>query len=327
MSVHFQDYYKLLGVSRSASQDEIQKAYRKLARKYHPDINKSPEAEEKFKEVNEAYEVLKDPEKRGRYDSLGKGWQGGQEFRPPPNFEDLFGAHFGGQQKGPAGMGASGSGFSDFFDLLFGAGGGFEGFSGKQFGGKSHPSKGPNIEAEIIVSLDDAYRGATKAISFDVVENTPMGPGKRERKNYKVRIPPGTADGGVIRLAGQGGKGRSGTAPGDLLLKVRVAQDPRFRVQGKDLETTLKISPWEAALGSKLDVPTLNGNVKLSIPAGSQSGQRLRLKDKGMPGKGNTAGDLFVRLQVLVPKKLSAEERDLMQKLQKTSTFDPRKVE
>ncbi|RMG41106.1 MAG: J domain-containing protein [Candidatus Dadabacteria bacterium] len=339
--VQYQDYYSTLGVSRSASQDEIKKAYKKLARKYHPDINKEKDAEAKFKEINEAYEVLGDPEKRKLYDSLGSNWKAGQEFKPPPGFEELFKQHMGGAGRGgtfraspgggfsfefsgsPGGMG----GFSDFFSSIFGGLGGFGGaddLNGSFFQQRAQrPQKGQSVEAEITVSLEDAYRGATRQIALDFVSESANGQRIRTPKKFKVKIPPGTKDGSVIRLKGQGAEGSAG--PGDLLLKVKIAPHPRYKLSGSDIITTVPITPWEAALGGKINVQTLAGEVAVSVPAGSQSGQKLRLRGKGMPKKGGGHGDLLIELKIAVPKKLSAKERELFEKLSKESSFDPRK--
>lgn len=325
MSVEFQDYYEILGVTRKATQSEIQKAYRKLARKFHPDVNKEAGAEEKFKKLTEAYEVLKDSEKRAKYDALGANWKNGQEFRPPPDFGDIFGGGYtqGGFTNGGTTFG--GGGFSDFFDMLFGAGGsGFEGF--RAGGGPS--GRGPgrarvnnDLEAELSVTLAEALQGTSKTITLEVMD--PASGGVGERKNYKVKIPAGTEDGSIIRLSGQGRKMPDGSS-GDLRLRIRIAPDGRFTVAGKNILTELPISPWEAALGGSVDAPLPTGKVKLNIPKGSQSGQKLRLKGKGFKGKGGASGDVIVTLKVAVPKSLTSDEERLMRELASTSRFDPR---
>lgn len=334
MAVKFQDYYQTLGVSRNASQDEIHNAYRKLARKFHPDINKDAGAEEKFKQIGEAYEVLKDPEKRKRYDMLGSNWKAGQDFTPPPGWENV---HFDFQT---GGGGASGfrfrngglGGFSDFFKTFFGGMGGGMDFDMGDFetaagGSRAGPGtmRGQDHEAEITISLEDAYRGARRAITLQVAEPDGAGGLRHSARNYEVKIPPGIKDGGRIRLAGQGAKGMGGAPAGDLYLRVRIAPHPTFRVRGHDLEMDLKIAPWEAALGAKADVPTLDGPVTMTIPPGVQSGQRMRLKEKGLPKKGDARGDLYAVIQVAIPKDLSDKERELFEQLRDTSSFTPRK--
>ena len=325
MSIEYKDYYQILGVAREASQDEIQKAFRKLARKYHPDVSKEKGAEERFKEVNEAYEVLRDPEKRQRYDALGSNWQAGQEFRPPPGFVQIFAGFTGG---GGGARRARGShpgmeGFSSFFDTLFGGagvGGESELFGSNVFGGRggARPRKGRDVTGEITISLQEAYHGVTRQVAL---EDAAGGGSKR---TYRVRLQPGTPDGAMIRLSGKGEAGSQGGSSGDLLLKVRVAPDPRFTCSGHDLYTVLPIAPWEAALGAKIDVATLTAAVILSVPPGAQSGQRLRLKEKGMPKKGGGFGDLLVELKIVVPKVLSERERELFSELRNSSTFNPR---
>ncbi len=315
----FQDYYETLGITRTATEDEITKAYRKLARKFHPDLNKEKGAEDKFKKINEAHEVLSDPEKRKRYDALGANWQAGQDFRPPPNWEEMFGGAAQRHRRGGNGQGATfsfgsgGGGFSDFFDAIFGDLGGMEGFE-NQARFNQQEQQQSNIEAELEVALEDAYRGATRTISF-------RAPGEGD-KSYKVKIPAGTTEGTVIRLTGQGYKTRKGA--GDLMIKVKIAPHPRYKIEGSNLTMDLPVAPWEAALGGKVEVETLDGRINLNIPAGSQSGQRLRLKGKGLPLKGGGRGDLYTELRVMVPKQLSGDERDLMEKLRAASTFNPR---
>jgi len=337
VSVNYQDYYKVLGVERNASQDDIQKAYRKLARKYHPDINKEKGAEDKFKLLNEANEVLKDPEKRRLYDSLGSNWKAGQEFKPPPGYEEMF-KSFG---QGGAGrrqqggvqfdFGGGGGGFSDFFSAIFGGGtGGFGGPDledlfgpGASSGGRA-AHQGQTLTADITIPLEDAFNSATRNITLQLQEVQPNGRSRVIPRTYAVTIPPGTKEGSSIRLAGQGAKGSRGGA-GDILFKVHFAPHPRFSADGFDLVSPLKISPWEAVLGAKVEVQTLSGAVKLAIPAGSQSGQKLRLKSKGLPIDKNSRGDMFVELKIVVPDTLSAAERELFEKLSKESHFNPRR--
>lgn len=321
MSVQFQDYYSVLGVPRDASREDIQRAYRKLARKYHPDVNKTTEAEEKFKAVGEAYEVLKDPEKRQRYDTLGANWKAGQDFQPPPGWEQMFTGGGRGGQARTFSFGGGAEGFSDFFSMLFGGGGfGSQAFQGGEPQG-SWSAAGESHEAEITLSLEDAYRGGSKRISLEHRDES----GTPRVKSYQVRIPPGVTDGATIRLAGQGAPGLGGGPAGDLLLRVRIAPHPRFRLLGQNILSALALTPWEAALGAKVQTETLDGPVTLNIPGGSQSGQQLRLKGKGFPDRSSgTRGDMLVELVVQVPRKLNEKERELFGELAKVSSFNPR---
>lgn len=320
--VEYKDYYATLGVDRSADKEAISRAYRKLARKYHPDLNKAPEAEEKFKEISEAYEVLKDPEKRRRYDQLGARWKEGQDFQPPPGW------HFHYEQ-GPrpsgGGFSFSGEGFSDFFESLFG--GAFQQRGAAMGGGGTFARQGPpaDHEATLRISLEDAYRGASMSIVLESEEG--QGPGgagdAAGPRRLEVKIPSGILPGQRIRLAGQGARTGDGRR-GDLYLRVEVEPHRRFRLEGRDLYTDLALSPWEAALGSQVPVPSLDGSVTLTVPRGTQSGQKLRLKGKGMPNPKGSAGDLYVTAQIKVPKKLSDRERELYEALREASGFDPR---
>ncbi|HEX5712695.1 MAG TPA: DnaJ C-terminal domain-containing protein [Solirubrobacterales bacterium] len=299
MAVGFRDYYEVLGVPRGASDEEIRSAYRKLAREYHPDVNKDPGAEDRFKEVSEAYEVLRDPEKREQYERLGANWKAG---------EDVSGASgFGGGFGGGDGQGfGDGAGFSDFFESFFGgrrgASGGFEGFS----------MRGGDQEATIEVALEEAARGGKQKISL------------ADGRDFEVQIPPGVRDGQKIRLAGQGGEGASGGPAGDLYLRVRIKRHPRFRREDDDLVVEIPVAPWEAALGATVPVPTLNGSARVKVPAGSSSGRRLRLRGEGMPGPGGRKGDLYASVRVVVPKALGKRERELFEELAAVSRFDPR---
>jgi curved DNA-binding protein len=329
VAIKFQDYYETLGVSRDASQEEIQKAYRKLARKYHPDVNKDKGAEEKFKKLNEANEVLKDPQKRKQYDALGANWKAGQEFRPPPGWD---GGHFagGGGHAQQFDMG----GFSDFFEAFFGnVGAGRSGSSrsfnfdlGDQGGFGGMPEEKPqSSEAMLTISLEDAYHGATKEISLESIEYDRSGQPRSQIKSYRVKIPVGTTEGSIIRMTGQGAKTPQGKAA-DLLLKIKIAAHPYFRVSGHDVTTDLRLSPWEAALGAKVSVHTLDGEIKLNVPPGTQGGQRLRLKGKGLKSSGKDAGDMYAEVKILVPEKLSTTERELLEKLARVSEFNPREA-
>lgn len=296
MAVGFRDYYEVLGVPRGASDEEIRSAYRKLAREYHPDVNKDPGAEDRFKEVSEAYEVLRDPEKREKYERLGASWKAG---------EDVSGASGFGGNGGGFGAGDS-AGFSDFFESFFGArrGGsrGFEGFS----------MRGGDQEATIEVTLEEAARGGKQRISL------------ADGRDFEVRIPPGVRDGQKIRLAGQGGEGASGGPAGDLYLRVRIKRHPRFRREDDDLVVEVPVAPWEAALGATVPVPTLDGSARVKVPAGSSSGRRLRLRGEGMPGPGGRKGDLYASVRIVVPKALEKRERELFEELAAVSRFDPR---
>jgi curved DNA-binding protein len=311
----FRDYYETLGVPRDASTDDIRKAHRKLARQYHPDVNKEPGAEDRFKEISEAYEVLRDPEKRERYDRFGR--TGGQGFDPRGGggggggFDPRaagFDFDFGG---GGGGGGGGESGFSDFFEGLFGRGGrrggsGFEGFQGFSM-------RGADQEAVLELSLEEAAHGGRRRLS--------LGDGR----DFEVNIPAGVVDGQRIRLAGEGGQGDGGA--GDLLLRVRLRPHPRFRLEGRDLYTELPVAPWEAALGAEVSVPTLEGGAKVRVPPGSSSGRKLRLRGQGFPGPGGDsakAGDLYATVEIHVPKTLSDRERELFEELAEVSDFDPR---
>ena len=311
MSVSYKDYYKLLGVEREAKAEEISKAYKKLARKYHPDLNPGDkQAEEKFKEINEAYEVLKDPEKRKLYHQLGPNWQHGQQFQGEPGYENV---HFTFNGKS-----FDGSGFSDFFETLFGgaAAGGGRGanFGPDPFGGfSSRPRRGRDVEAELPLSLEEASSGGRRTVTLHM----PQGP-----KTLEVIVPAGIREGAKLRLAGQGDPARGGT-PGDLFLRVRYLPHRQYKVEGENLHCDVALAPWEAVLGAKVAVPTLEGQVELNIPAGSSSGRKFRLRGKGL-GSGVNRGDLLARVMIKVPAQLSAEERELWQKLADVSSFKAR---
>jgi curved DNA-binding protein len=321
MAVAFRDYYDALGVSRDASEEDIRRAYRKLARQYHPDVNKDEGAEDRFKAISEAYEVLRDPEKRQAYDRFGENWKAGQDVSGAQGFDGFEG--FGGPGGGGGGgfrdvqfdFGGGGPGggadFSDFFDGLFGgarrrpgaggrrgAGGGFDGFS----------TRGSDSEAVLELSLEEAARGGKRRIT--------LGDGR----DYEVTIPAGVKDGQRIRLAGEGSPGIGGGPPGDLYLRVRLKPDPRFRVEGRDLYTDLPVTPSEAALGASVEVPTLTGRARVNVPAGSSCGRRLRLRGEGLGD-----GDLYASVKIEVPKRLTKQERELYERLAEVSKFDPRK--
>ncbi len=269
------DFYRILGVPKSAGQDEIQQAYRRLARKHHPDVNKAPEAEERFKDISEAYSVLSDPEQRARYDAPD--FRGVPEETPFTDFEDLFGGMFGGRRAGPV--------------------------------------PGADQESEVVISVEEAFRGTRRKLTF-------TGPGGT--RSVEVTIPPGVTDGQRIRLAGQGGHGGAGAPPGDLYLSVRIASDSRYRVEGRDIHVYLPLAPWEAALGTRVSIDTPGGEAKVTVPPGTSSGRRLRLRGRGLPAPRGEGGDLFAEVRILVPPSLSAEERRLFEELAATSSFDPR---
>lgn len=320
MSVEYKDYYQVLGVGRNASQEDISKAFKKLARKYHPDLNPDkPEAEKRFKEANEAYEVLKDPEKRKLYDQLGPNWQHGQNFEPPPGFGGGR-YHFGGG--GPGGFGGA-QGFSDFFETIFGMGGPQGGF--RPGGGYARrPRRGDDAEVGLSLTLEEAFRGGPKAISLQEQTLGPDGRPRLSTKTLDVTIPAGIKDGARIRLAGQGSPGNSGGPAGDLYLKVRIAPHPLFKLEGEHVVLDLPLAPWEAALGCTVKVPTLDRSVELTVPPGVSSGQKLRLRGYGL-GSGDKKGDQLVRIMIKTPPKATDEERELWEKLAAASPgFSPR---
>lgn len=299
--MEFKDYYKVLGVARDASQDDIKKAYRRLARKYHPDVSKEADAEDRFKEVSEAYEVLSDPEKRATYDQYGQSYRAGDDFRPPPGWENAN-VHFS------DGFGDA-EAFSDFFESLFGGMGGRHGAGG--FGGARQQSKGADQRSRIRIPLETAFHGGSHAIRLQ----DPQAPGGQ--RSLRVNIPAGTRPGQEIRLGGQGAPGPSGK--GDLYLEVEYEKHPLYEVEGKNLLMDLPVAPWETALGARIPVQTPNGKVNLKIPAGSQSGRRLRLKGRGLPGK--PAGDLIVRLQIHAPKPRNDQDKALYRQMAEQFTF------
>jgi curved DNA-binding protein len=333
----YKDYYAILGVKKDASQDDIQKAYRKLARKHHPDVNKAPESEVKFKEIGEAYEVLKDPEKRQKYDQYGSAWKRAQQTGAPPpgwegvhfDFGDLGGMGGRGGRAGGFDFGGGSSEFSSFFEMLFGGagpGGGRRGASGAGFGfgGQGFPrgggaggAGGGHTEATLTLSLEEAVRGGQREITL-------ADPNTGQRRTLSVKIPEGVRAGQKIRLAGQGQPSLDGGPAGDLYLKIEIEPDPRFRVEGSDLHTTVAVSPWEAALGGDAEVQTLDGTVRVKIPAGSSSGRKIRLRGRGLPKKGGEKGDLLAEIRVVVPETLSDRERELFEQLAEASSFRAR---
>ncbi len=318
----YKDYYQILGVSRDASKDEIKRAYRRLARKYHPDVSKEAHAEERFKEVAEAYEVLKDPEKRKAYDQLGSGWREGQEFRPPPGWDERgfgFDFHFGRGAPG-AGMGGGAFDFSDFFETLFGGGEARRG--GGPWGAGTARGRGGDERVRIRIPLEDAYRGGERTLHLERPGTDARRQVGARTQALRVRIPPGVTDGQQIRLSGQGGAGLGGGPAGDLYLEVGLVPHDLFKVEGKDISLNLPITPWEAALGASVQVPTLGGKVGLKIPRGSQSGRKLRLKGRGLGGK--NPGDQYVVLQIVTPSADTESARELYQRMARELAFNPR---
>jgi len=325
MAVKYQDYYDTLGVPRTATRELIQNSYRKLARKYHPDVNKSKDAEEKFKQINEAYEVLRDPEKRRRYDQLGTEWHAGDDFSPPPGWDaERFGRHA--QGNGPFGgfdiFEDIGSGFSDFFESIFGGLGGFEntGPSGRAESRRGAPATNLDHHAEVTISLRDAYHGGKKTLSVQ----QSGGKAAASTTSIEFTVPPGTRDGKKLRLRGQGVAGPNGRR-GDLYLTIRISPDPAFRVEETDLETDLPVTPWEAALGARVDVQLLDGRASLTIPPGTQCGKKLRLKGKGLTAENGSRGDLYATVRIVVPPRPNEREQELYRALAKESSFNPRR--
>ncbi|MGE4506101.1 MAG: DnaJ C-terminal domain-containing protein [Desulfovibrionaceae bacterium] len=330
MAVEYKDYDKTLGVSKTATKEEVSKAFKKLARKYHPDLNPGDAtAEGKFKEINEAHEVLKDPEKRKLYDQLGPNWeqyqQSGGGFRPPPGYENVrfnFGGGAGGGQAGD---------FSDFFETIFGGGFSGQSFGGQSFGGQDfggqrfsrRPRRGSDSEAVYELSLEEAYRGGTKSVTLQEHSTGPGGTPRLETKTLDVQVPAGIKDGQRIRLAGQGNPGSSGGGAGDLYLRIRIRPHHLYNIQENNLVLDLPLAPWEAVLGAKVRVPTLDGPVEMNIPPGVDTGKKLRVRGRGL-GSGAKKGDQLVRIVIKAPAELTDAERELWRKLAETSTFQPR---
>jgi curved DNA-binding protein len=322
MPVQYKDYYESLGVPRTATADEIKKSFRKLARQHHPDVAKDKKkSEEKFKEINEAYEVLSDADKRKKYDELGANWKSGAEFRPPPGSGGFGGGHAfrGGRATGNAAdFEFGGTGFSDFFEQIFG--GARRGAGG--FGGGREPQfaeRGNDIEGDIMVTLEEAMRGSVREVNV----RHPVGR-KVETETHQVKIPPGVTEGQKLRLAGRGERGENGGAAGDLYLRVRLAKHPDFDVEDHNLIYEAELAPWEAALGAEISVPTLDGPVKIKITSGTQSGQKLRVRGRGLPQRDGPRGDLIVATKIVVPSKISDTEKKLWEQLARESKFNPR---
>jgi len=309
----YKDYYKIMGIEKEASQDEIKRAYRKLARKYHPDVSKEADAEVRFKEVGEAYEALKDPEKRAAYDQLGANWEAGQDFNPPPGWDAGFEFSGGGYTGGDA------STYSDFFESLFG-----RDFGSAQHGQqrKSYSARGEDHHAKVMIDLEDAYQGATRGITLQSPELDSNGHVINKQRSLKVKIPKGVKQGQRIRLSGQGSAGMGGASAGDLYLEIAFNPHSIYTVDGHDVYLDLPITPWEAALGAKVKVPTPNGPVDLSITAGTTSGKKLRLKGRGIPTK--SPGDLYVITQITLPPANTDAAKELYRKMEQELPYNPR---
>lgn len=313
--MQFKDYYQTLGVARDASADDIKKAFRRLARKYHPDVSKETDAELRMREVNEAYTVLSDPEKRAAYDQLGQGYQTGQDFRPPPDWDAGF--EFSGRGFAPDQAGD----FSDFFAELFGRMGGRQAGFGTR--GGPYPGRGEDHHAKVMLDLEDAFSGATRQINLQVPAMDAQGRVRLNTRTLNVKIPRGVKEGQIIRLAGQGAPGASASTAGDLLLEVHFKPHPRLRPDGRDLHLTLPVAPWEAALGAIIAVDLPGGSVKVRIPEGAQSGRQLRVRGKGIPGE--PPGDLLLDIQVVLPAADSPKARQIYQTMARELAFDPRR--
>ena len=322
--MEFRDYYQILGVERGATPEQIKTAYRRLARKFHPDVSKEPNAEARFKEMQEAYEVLRDPEKRAAYDQLGSEWKSGQQFRPPPDWGSGF--EFSGRPRASGGARARGGGeeelsredFSDFFSSLFGGGSPFSARGARAArGGRDH-------HARLDVDLEEAFGGTTRTLELKRPEMKPDGSVQLEAHTVRVTIPAGVTEGQLIRLAGQGEPAAHGGAAGDLYLEVHIRAHRQFQLDARDVTVTFAVAPWEAALGASVTVPTLGGAVAMHVPAGSQSGQKLRLRGRGLPG--TPPGDQYVQLKVVLPPADSPQARALYEEMRSKLDFDPRRT-
>lgn len=320
--MEYKDYYSILGVAKTASQDDIKKSYRRLARKYHPDVSKEKNAEEQFKNVQEAYEVLKDPEKRKAYDTLGSNWKQGQDFRPPPGWGENM--HF--YSNGPGGGEFSEEdlgGFSDFFSQLFGRARGGGGRRAHGFEGGGFQQRGQDQRAAIRIPLREAYSGVSKTIQLQVPEVDAQGNVHPGIRTLKVTIPPGAKEGQQLRLANQGSPGYGGGPAGDLYLEIEIEPDSLFTLKGNDVYITLPVTPWEAALGADIKIPTLGGQVGLKLAPNSQSGQKLRLKGRGMPAK-PAPGDQYAIIQINTPPAHTEEQKTVYKKMAEALPFNPR---
>jgi len=313
--MQYKDYYKIIGIDKTATQDEIKRAYRKLARKYHPDVSKESAAEEKFKELGEAYEVLKDPEKRAAYDQLGANWKAGQDFHPPPDWGAGFEHSGGGFSPDQA------AAYSDFFESLFGMQG-RGGFGGAHAAGQQFHAQGEDHHARVVIDLIDAFQGATRTITLSAPEVDSQGHVSTKERTLNIKIPKGIKQGQSIRLAGQGSPGMGDAGAGDLYLEVEFRPHPQYRVDGLDIYLELPLAPWEAALGATVKAPTPVGAIDLKIPAGSTSGRKLRIKGRGIPAK--IPGDFYAVLRIALPPGDSEKAKDLYQKMEQELTFNPR---
>lgn len=311
----YKDYYQILGVSREASEEDIKRAYRKLARKYHPDVSKEANAEERFKEIGEAYEVLKDKEKRAAYDRLGQ-YRPGEDFRPPPDWAEQFSRGFGAR--------GFGGGFTEEVDLSDLFGDLFGGAARRTRGRGGFATPGQDYEAIVHLTLEEAARGTEVSLDLNVPEYDAEGMPRRTPKTVKVRIPKGVTDGQKLRVPGKGGAGISGGPPGALYLDIKLRPHPLFQPSGHDLYLEVPIAPWEATLGTTIEVPTLDGNVRLKIAAGARAGQKLRLSGKGLPKPGEGHGDLYAVLQIVTPSTITPREQELYEQLARSSSFNPR---
>lgn len=308
MIMEYKDYYKILGVEKTASQEDIKKQYRRLARKYHPDVSTEKNAEEQFKQVKEAYEVLKSPEKRRAYDQMGSHWQAGQQFTPPPGWEF----------QSAGGDSFDGNDFSEFFENLFG-----QRAHGSRRGQQAYQRRGQDQHAKITLPLEEAFSGGERTIQLQQPELNPAtGQLQLNTQSLKIKIPPGVIQGQQIRLAQQGSKGMGGGPNGDLYLEIHLAKHPLYTVKQRDIYLHLPVTPWEAALGAKIKVPTLGGNVEVTIPAGSQTGKQLRLKGRGLPG--SPAGDQYVSLMIYTPQANTDSQRELYKKMAAEMPYNPR---
>ena len=312
--MEFKDYYEIMGVKRDATQAEIKRAYRKLARKYHPDVSKEEDAEARFKEVGEAYEVLKDPEKRTAYDQLGATWKAGQDFRPPPDWDQGFEFHGGGY------TGGNPEQFSDFFEDLFGRGGYSAGHTSRPH--REFHARGEDTHAKVMIDLEDAYQGATRTLTLKATELGPDGRPHLKERTLNVRIPKGVRQGQHIRLAKQGSPGIGKGEAGDLFLEIEFRPNPHFKVEGKDVYLDLPVAPWEAALGTTIKAPTPVGPVDLKIPTNSSGARKLRLKGRGIPAK--APGDLYVVLQIALPKADNDTAKKAYEAFEQATSFNPR---
>jgi len=314
----FKDYYQILDLKKDASQDDIKRAYRKLARKFHPDVNKSPDAEEKFKELGEAYEVLQDPEKRAAYDKFGSNWQAGQDFEPPPNWDAGFEFSGGGFTQADA------SQFSDFFESLFGkSGGAFHSRAGVHPHGNFH-AKGQDVHAKIVINLEDSYHSAQKTITLSRPVVDQNGHVSTSPHTITLSIPKGIIEGQQIRLEGQGGQGMGQGKKGDLFLEIAFAPHRIFTIDQRDIHLSLPVTPWEAALGATITVPTLGGPVELKIPAGSQTGKKLRLKGRGL-SSATHSGHLYVTLSIITPEPTTDAQKKLYEQMAHLMPMNPRR--